>query len=143
MEIRVQNVKDYVQVVDGDDLLFIPKENYLTETEISELLIDSHVECNITWKDNQITNKGIALRCIREVLIEIWKLMPAQKILQNTTFNFKLNNEDGYTLCPEINMYFQYKNTKGSFQELIKMVNVNKMNMTLKVTLKSGRIVYN
>lgn len=73
--------------------------------------------------------------------------MPTQKILQNTTFNFKLSIEkrkkgdDGYKWCPEINMYFQNKDAKGSIREIIKMIEITKYNIELSIKLDSEKLV--
>jgi hypothetical protein len=71
--------------------------------------------------------------------------MPAQRILQNTTFNFKLTNEggdDGYNWCRHINMSFQDKDSEGALKEIINMVKVNKMSINLSIKLQTGRIVH-
>ena len=54
--------------------------------------------------------------------------MPTQKILQETTFNFKLSNENGYNgylWCEDINMSFQNKDAKNTIIEILKMIKVN------------------
>jgi hypothetical protein len=143
MEIRIQDIQNYIQEIDGDDLVLIPKENYISESDLCNIsLKQSFVEqCNIKGK-YEIISDGPSLECFRKILIEIWKKMPTQKILQNTTFNFKLQEENGYVWCPDINMYFQYKNTNGTFQELLKMVKINKMTMQIKIKLETERIIY-
>ena len=54
--------------------------------------------------------------------------MPTQKILLETTFNFKLSNENGYNgylWCEDINMSFQNKDAKNTIIEILKMIKVN------------------
>jgi hypothetical protein len=71
--------------------------------------------------------------------------MPTQKILQTTTFNFKLTNENGingYTWSRHINMSFQDKNASETLKEIINMVKVNKMTMDLSIKLQTDRIVH-
>ena len=46
----------------------------------------------------------------RSVLLDLWKFMPTQRILQTSTFNFKMTNENGkngYKWCDDIKMSFQ------------------------------------
>jgi hypothetical protein len=71
--------------------------------------------------------------------------MPTSKILQTTTFNFKLTNEKGdkgYKWCDDIKMSFQNKDTHGSMKEIINMAKVNKFNIDLSIKLETGRIVH-
>lgn len=56
--------------------------------------------------------------------------MPTQKILQTTTFNFKLTNVNGnkgYTRCEDIKMSFQSK--------------VSNLTIRISIKLESGKIV--
>lgn len=67
-----------------------------------------------------------------------------KKILQNTTFNFKLTNENGvkgYKWCDEIHMSFQNKDARGTLKEIINMVTVNKLTIELSIKLETDRIV--
>ena len=77
----------------------------------------------------------------RQILIEIWKTMPTQKILQNTTFNFKLTEEKGekgYDWCKDINMSFQGKDATGSVKEIINMIHLNKYALDISVKTEEG-----
>ena len=81
----------------------------------------------------------------RSVLIDIWKSIPTQKILQSTTFNFKLteeNGEKGYRWCDDIRMSFQNKDDTGTLKYIVNMVKVNKLTIDLSIKLETGRIVY-
>ena len=69
-----------------------------------------------------IIKRGIEIISIdkiyyRPICIDIWKSMPTQKILQETTFNFKLSNDNcnGYMWCEDINMSFQNKDAKKHY----------------------------
>jgi len=51
--------------------------------------------------------------------------LPASFILQNTTFNIKLTNENGnkgYHFYSEINMSVQAKDANGTFKEIIRIL---------------------
>lgn len=71
--------------------------------------------------------------------------MPTQKILQTTTFNFKLTNENyekGYKWDDDINMSYQSKDAKGTLKEILNMIKVNKLTIKLSIKLEAGRIVH-
>jgi hypothetical protein len=81
----------------------------------------------------------------RGALIDIWKSMPTQKILQTTSFNFKLTNENGkkgYYWCDEIKMSFQNKDDEQTLKEIIRMVKENKLTIMLIIKLEIGRMVH-
>jgi len=70
--------------------------------------------------------------------------MPTQKILLETTFNFKLSNENGYNgylWCEDINMSFQNKDAKNSIIEILKMIKVNNYYIDLIIKLQKGKII--
>jgi hypothetical protein len=80
----------------------------------------------------------------RTILIDIWKVMSAQKILQKTTFNFKLSNMngiDGYNWNSELNMSFQSKDATLTMKEIINMIEINNFNIEIKIKLKNGKIL--
>ena len=71
--------------------------------------------------------------------------MPTQKILQTTTFNFKLTNENGengYNWNDSIRMSFQSKDSMGTLKEIINMVKVNKFTIELSIKLETDRIIH-
>ena len=66
--------------------------------------------------------------------------MPASFILQNTTFNIKLTNENGhkgYHFYSEINMSVQAKDANGTFKEIIKMINLNSYKIDIGIELSN------
>ena len=71
--------------------------------------------------------------------------MPAQKILQNSKFNFKLTDEKGekgYKWCDDIKMSFQNKESSETLKEILHMIKVNNLTINLCIKLETGRIVY-
>ena len=118
-------------------------QQYMTENEfnITQFTHSKIEECLIKKGETNIsTNTNY-----RSVLVDIWKSMPTQKILQTTTFNFKLTNENGengYKWCDDIHMSFQNKNTTGTLKEIINMVKINKLTIKLSIKLETGRIVH-
>ena len=94
----------------------------------------------ITSADKTITNK----LNYQSILIDIWKSMPTQKILQNTQYNFKLSDEkgkNGFNWREDINMSFQSKDANGAIKEINNMINVNKYNIQMKIILENGKII--
>jgi hypothetical protein len=113
-------------------------ENELNITQITNSKIE---ECLIKNEEETISIKT----SYRSVLVDIWKSMPSQKILQTTTFNFKLTNENGekgYNWCNDIHMSFQSKDARGTLKEILNMVKVNKLSIKLSIKLETGRIVH-
>ncbi len=75
----------------------------------------------------------------------IWSLMTTEKILQNTTFNFKLQNvngEKGFNWCEEIKMSVQNKDANSTIKEIIKMVHLNNLQFEIAIKLKSDNVIY-
>jgi len=119
------------------------KKIYITEDDIiKELITHSKIkECTIKRGDEIISTNT----SYRGNLINIWKTMPTQKILKNSTFNFKLTNDqykNGYNWCRHINMAFQDKCATEVLKEIIHMVKLNKMSISLSIKLKTGNTVY-
>jgi hypothetical protein len=141
--IRIPNIENYTTEIINGELILTPKKQYMTENElnITQITHSTIEECLIKKEEVNIsTNTNY-----RSVLIDIWKSMPTQKILQTTTFNFKLTNENGekgYKWCDDITMSFQDKNATGTLKEILNMVKVNKLTIKLSIKLETGRIVY-
>jgi len=118
------------------------RKNYITENQLNntDIAYSTIVECIVKRKEEIIsTNKTY-----RSLLIDIWKSMPRHKIVQNSTFNFKLTNENGekgYTWSSEINMSFQNKDAPKTLKEILNMVKVNKYDIQMSIKLKTGRVV--
>ena len=108
-------------------------ENELNMTQITHSTIEECIIYNQNKEANISTNTSY-----RSVLVDIWKSMPTQKILQTTTFNFKLTNEigeKGYKWCDDIHMSFQNKDARGTLKEILNMVQVNKLTIELSLEL--------
>ena len=142
--IRVANIENYtIEFINGD-LIFTPKKSNITEEELTKELIthSSIVECVInTQKGEVISNFQ---KKYRPILIDIWKSMPAQEILQTTSFNIKLTNENdlnGYKWYPEINMSVQGKDAYNTLKEIIKLVKINNYSLSLSLKICNNNIV--
>ena len=141
--IRIPNIENYTQEIINGELILTPKKQYMTENELNmtQIKYSTIEECIIKKEEANISTKT----CYRSILVDIWKSMPMQKILQTTTFNFKLtreNGEKGYKWCDDIHMSFQAKNARGTLKEIINMVKVNKFTIKLSIKLETGRIIH-
>ena len=143
--IRVPNIDNYtLEIVEGV-LILTPKTQYITKEELqrTDFTNSSIIEYDI--KDNEgntISNNKIEYK---PILVDIWASMPASKLLQTTTFNFKLTNEKknkGYNWCEPIKMSVVNKNTNGSMKEILNMLNVNNYNIKISIKLDKGRVIY-
>lgn len=141
--IRIPNIEKYTQEIINGELILTPKKQYMTENELNMTLIKkSKIEECLIKKGDEIISTNTKYR---SVLVEIWKSMPTQKILQTSTFNFKLTNENsekGYCWCNDIHMSFQSKDAVGTLKEIINMVKVNKLTLDLSIKLETGKIVH-
>ena len=142
-EIRIPNIENYIQEIINGELILTPKKKYITEEELYRILIiNSKIEKCTIKKDNEIISTR---ETYRGILVDIWKYMPVQKVLQTTTFNFKLTNENGkkgYVWCESINMSFQNKEANLSFKEILNMIKVNNLSIEISIILESGRTIY-
>ena len=141
--IRIPNIENYTQEIINGELILTPKKQYMTENELNITQItNSKIEECLIKKEEEIISINTSYR---SVLVDIWKSMPSQKILQTTTFNFKLTNENGekgYKWCDDIHMSFQNKDARGTLKEILNMVKVNKLTIKLSIKLETGRIVH-
>jgi len=140
--IRIPNIENYTQEIINGELVLTPKENYITENElnITQITHSTIKECVVKKGEETISNAT----SYRSILVDIWKSMLVQNILQTTTFNFKLTNENGkkgYRWCSDINMSFQAKDAQGTLKEIINMIKVNKYTIKLSIKLETGRII--
>lgn len=141
--IRISNIEGYIQEITNGALILTPKEIYITETELNMTQIThSKIEkCVIKKEDEIISTK----KKYRSVLLDLWKFMPTQRILQTSTFNFKMTNENGkngYKWCDDIKMSFQSKDARGTLKEIIHMVKINELTIKLSIKLETGRIIH-
>ena len=141
--IHIPNIENYNMVIINGELIITPKKQYMTEKELNMMQITHSTieECVIKKEEENISTN----RSYRSILVDIWKSMPTQKILQTTTFNFKLTKEigeKGYKWCDDIHMSFQNKDATGTLKEIINMVKVNKLTIRLSIKLETGIIVH-
>ena len=148
--IRIPNILNYTQEIINGDLILTPKIKIIqSEYELLNNYLFGNstiLECSIKNNENEeiISEKGSVIS-YASILKDIWVSMPTQLILQNTTFNFKLTNENGkkgYKWCSELLMSYQGKNADGSIFEIIKMCNLNNYSISIKIKLFANDIIY-
>ena len=140
---RVPNIENYTQEIINGELILTPKKQYITEEELRRAQLTHSVikECIIKQGDEIIS----VAQAYRSIIVDIWKSMPTQQILQNTTFNFKLTNENGklgYNWCNEVHMSFQGKDAKGTLVEILKMANLNNLTIELSILLHPNALIH-
>ena len=141
--IRIPNISKYTQEIINDELILTPKKIYIEEEDLNKLCLKSSKinNCTVIYNVDIISNK----KRYRSILNDIWKSMPTQKILQNTTFNCKLTDEkglNGYNWNKDLNMSIQSKNSNSTMIEITKMVKLNRYSMDISITLKEGKTIY-
>jgi len=142
-EIRIPNIENYIMEIINDELILTPKKQRITEEELYMIsIVNSKIEKCTIKKDDEIISTS---ETYRGILVDIWKSMPVQKILQTTSYNFKLTNENGkkgYVWCDSIQMSFQDKNASLSLKEILNMIKVNNLSIELSIKLETGRTIY-
>ncbi len=142
--IRIPNIDTYKQEIIEGVLVLTPKKNYISAAEFLELNFANSIihSCIIKDLDGELISNKTKYR---PILIDIWKSIPAQKILQNTSFNIKLTDEKGlkgYVWCPEICMSIQSKCASETIIEIIKFIGLFKYKLEISIQLESGKIIY-
>jgi hypothetical protein len=135
--IRIPNIETYDQAIIGGILVLTPKKSYIEQFEFMRLSFKGStiLNCSVKGNESVVSDK----KKYRQILVDIWKSMPTQLILQNTSFNFKLTDEKGekgFKWCNEINMSFLGKDASGSIKEIINMIHLNKYK--IDISIKSG-----
>lgn len=147
---NIPNLAKYTVETENDNIIFTPIREireireYIPQDELNRMPIahSAILGCLIKKRGGEIISKKTTYR---GAMVEIWKDMPVQQILQTTTFNFKLTNENrekGYQWCDDIHMSFQNKDATGTLREILNMARVNDLTIEMSIKLKTGRIVH-
>jgi hypothetical protein len=169
--IRISNIENYnLQFINGDLILKL-KENYIEEEEYEREIEEEEeyeVEFEIEEEKKYTTieefnrlrlNNSKILYCIikngeeiisnkfkyRAILNDVWETMPIQKIIQNTTFNMKLTNENsikGYIWSEKLKLSVQSKDSTYTMKEILNMIKINKYLLEISIKLSSGQIIH-
>jgi hypothetical protein len=140
--IRIPNIEKYTQQIINGELILTPKESYITEDEFNRTILNSSkiLYCSVENGEETISNKSK----YRSILNDIWISMPVQKILQTTTFNMKLTNENGlngYKWSPKLNLSIQSKDANYTMKEILNMIKVNNYSIKITIQLETNTII--
>lgn len=143
-EITIPNISNYDMKTVNNVLIITPKIIYLSKDEFlnNDFTSSKILECEIKKSNyNNLISKN---KKYKSILYDIWKTMTSSKILQNSTFNMKLTNENGengYIWYDDLKLSIQSKNANNSIKEIFNMVNINNYTITLKIQLANNNII--
>ena len=142
-EVIEEDLSGDEDLIEDDEIL--TEEDYLTDDELIDDEIDytssSIEECKVVNKEGVLVSDN---KKFRGILVDIWKTMEMQEILENTTFKFKNGNKrgvKGYNWFEEINMSFQNRDANATLKEIIYFVKINNYAIDLSITLRTGETV--
>lgn len=77
------------------------------------------------------------------ILIDIFRTMDKEQILQKTSFRIKLDNYtlEGYNWCPDLKLSIQRKEASATLKEIIKLVDINNYIIYIKIKLVTGDVI--
>ena len=139
--IRISDIQKYNITFEDNILVLTPKITYKVVTEdelyLINLLHSTIIKSVILNEDEIISEKTK----YASILIDIYKSMPIQKIVQNTSMNIKLTNENGingYIFHPKLNISMQGKDANGTMKEIINFVKFNNYKMEIYIQIKNN-----
>jgi hypothetical protein len=148
--IKIANfLRDYViQITDDGDAVITPKSmipdcqtiKYINDVELFKINLT-----NSTIIECKINDDSLKKLKYRSILINIYEKMTTNQILQNTTFNFRLDpnyNINGYKYIKSINMCMQDKCANGTIKEIVNMIKINKFKFCIKIKLLNDEIIH-
>lgn len=140
--IRIPNIENYSLEIVDSVLILTPKNKIVTEEELYKINLCNSIiiDCVIQNGEDIISNKNKYF----QLLHDIWLLMPIQKIIQNTTFNIKITDEDGlsgYSWYPLLKISVQRKDANGTIKEIINMVKLNNFSFKIKIKLENEKVI--
>ena len=144
-EKTIPNISDYDLKTVNNVLIITPKTTYLSKDEFlnNDFTSSKILECEIKKSNNCIISKK---KKYKSILYDIWKTMTSSKILQNTTFNMKLtneNSENGYVWYDDLKLSIQSKDANNSIEEIFDMIDINNYSITLKIQLANNNNIIN
>lgn len=142
-KIVISNIENYIMEITDGKLILTPKNEYVSENDISNInLINSKIlECCIKKEEKIISDND---KKYFKILKNIWKSIPIEQILENTTFNIVLINENGtngFNWFEDLNFSVQSKDANGIMKEIIKMCKISNYSLNMCIKLESGKII--
>ena len=141
--IIINNLSRYTYCIKDDKMIFEPKKFLISEEELKRMsLTKSKIQkCDLKNKNGKSISNG---KQYKSILKKIWKDMPTQKIVQNTTFNVKLTNEKGekgYQWDDSLKISIQNKDANGTMKEIIKMCKINNFRLDISIKLEDNKLI--
>jgi hypothetical protein len=142
--IHIPNIANYTQEVIDGVLILTPKVIEVSDDNVMEFSMTKSniLSCKVSDRDgSDISTKTK----YRGILVDIWKTMPVQKLLQNTGFNFKMEDmkgDKGYFWCKDLKMSMQSKDASGAFKEIIGMCKVARYSLDIHIQLRDDTSIH-
>lgn len=147
----IKNIDRYTLEFNGNTLLVKPKAK-TRQISIDEAMVMSFTKsvvsfCEIrntgvnTWANKTVSSGRVKYK---HILVDLFASLPAQKLLQDTSFNMKLTDEhgkNGYWWCSQIHMSVQSKDATNTLREIVRLSIQNKYEVEMEVELQSGELV--
>jgi len=139
--IVINNISRYNFQIINNTLHLTPLSEYLKDYEVYRYELKKSEILEARFNDEIIKSPSYY-----KILKLIWKEIPANIILQNTIFNFKLSmdsikGDDSYVWNDDLKLAFQTRNINHAFKEIVNMCNINKFTIELKIKLKNNDII--
>lgn len=139
----IQNIKNYTHEIVDNDLILTAKHTNITVDQINKECFTKSIilyALITTAGDTHISNNGTYFG----ILEDIWMSMPIQKILQNTSFDIKLTEENGHQgfwWKKNLNFSIRMRNANEILKEIIKMVQISDYRLIMTIQLTNHKII--
>lgn len=139
----IPNIENYTMEIVDSVLTLVPKKINISDDQINKTCFTKSkiLYSLVTTKDDAlITNRGTFF----EMLEDIWRTMPTQKILQNTSYDFKMTHEkghNGFWWNEKLSMSLRLKNTNDTVKEIVNMVKLNGYKLIMTIELKNKTFI--
>ena len=131
-----------LEIINGV-LMLTPSNVFIIEEEFqkNDFLNDSIIlQCKIKNNEEIVSKKTTYMG----LLIDVWKTMSNERVIQTTKFKFSLKDESENNMLvwyEEINMYVATKDANNTFKELLNMIKINNYSIIISIKLKEGRVI--
>jgi len=143
-QICVENIGDYsIETID-ECLILTPIPHYIDEETLKDNVTGSKPnQYKIVDKyGNVISEKQ---KSYHHILIDIWANKPLKYLFKNSSFNFKLSDENGtngFRWAEVLQMSVQGQQAKNSIDEILKMSIINEFRVDISIKLKDSQIIW-
>jgi hypothetical protein len=123
---HIHNSENCTLEISNGVLMLTPTNVFISEEEFqkNDFLNDSIIlQCEIKNNEEIVSKKTTYMG----LLIDVWKTMSNQRVIQTTKFTFSSFNENENNMLvwyEEINMYVATKDANNTFKELLNMIKI-------------------